>query len=1158
MSVNVAPKRLNMTLADRIEAEEGWLYMTGMQALVRLPIQQRKRDAAAGLITGGFISGYRGSPLGRYDIELWQAQEALRAHNIVFRPGVNEDLAATAAWGAQMVGLYPGATVDGVFSIWYGKAPGMDRSMDPLRHANLSGASPRGGALLLVGDDHGAKSSTVACYSDYNFVSIGAPLLAPSNAQEVLDLGLHGIAMSRWSGCLVGMKLVTDVIEGGGSVLVGPDSPPIVMPEGKADVGPQVFRPFLQQEAMLYERRIGRALDYARLNGLNRIEGPAEARIGIVSSGKSWQDLRQALRALGMRDGMLGRMPVRLLKLGMTWPLDDEIVRDFARGLEAIVVVEEKRPLIEDQIRSILYGAPNPPRLIGKFFDGRLYGAGAAEPAFPAVGELDPGRVAQVVARTALSLDPDCGVGGANAPLPEAARAGGPTRAPSFCAGCPHGRSTKVIEGSRALAGIGCHSMAMMRDPMRTNGMSHMGGEGAMWIGQQPFTQERHVFANMGDGTYFHSGILAIRAAVAAGVPITFKLLHNGFVSMTGGQPVDGELSPARMIEQLRAEGVRRIALVADEPERHKDLPLPEGVTLHPRAQLEAVQKELREIPEVTALIYDQPCATERRRLRKRGKWPDPDRRVFINAEVCEGCGDCSTVSDCMAIEPLETELGRKRRINQSSCNKDFSCVEGFCPSFVTVSGARPRKARVEAAQIDDSALPAPRPAPVDGATAVLIAGIGGTGVVTMGQTLAIAAHADGLFSSNLDVTGLAQKYGAVHSHVKIARDPAQLTATRIAAGEADLLIGCDLVVAAGAESLAALRPDGGRVVADRTLTPTADFARNPDWALNADELTARLRAAAAEGRALILDAERIAAALLGDAIYANMMLLGAAWQLGALPLSHEAIMRAIELNGVQVELNRRAFALGRLAAHDPERVERMAREAAPAPPVDLAARRETPLEALIEDRAARLRAYGGRRLARRYRARLAPLLAAEAALGRGDGASRAAAQGLFKLMAPKDPWEVARLYARPEFRRELERAFEGDLKLTFHIGAWPFGRLDPATGKHVKGEVGGWAMGAFKVMSALRFLRGTWLDPFRRGEEAELARRLEAAYLEDLELAAARLSPDTLDAVRELLALPETIRGYGHVRAAAAQRAEARRTRLRARLETPAEARAA
>jgi indolepyruvate ferredoxin oxidoreductase len=1141
--------RLVTSLKERYTAEAGWVYMTGTQALVRLPIQQRLRDAAAGLSTGGYVSGYRGSPLGRYDMELTAAQDVLDRHNVVFRAGVNEDLAATALWGAQYVGVFPGAKVDGVFGIWYGKGPGVDRSGDPFRHANLAGTSPLGGVLALAGDDHGAKSSTVANYSDLNFVAATIPLLYPSNAQELLDLGLHGIAMSRYSGCWTGMKVVTDVVEGGGSVYVAPDSPVIVVPpEGTLPAGGVHTRGFdaaVPQEERLHHHKIYRVLAYARANALNRIGGATgEARIGVVAAGKAWQDLQQAMVALGLDEAGLAAIGVRTLKVGLVWPLDPTIVREFAQGLSTVLVVEEKRPLLEDQMRNALYGLAGAPAIRGKFATGAMFAEDRGDAIFPNAGEISPAMVAGAIVDALRALDPGCtlslpaDIAGPKSDGPS------PVRAPSFCSGCPHGRSTKLPDGSRALAGIGCHTMAMFLDPTKTTTVSHMGGEGAMWLGQQPFTTEKHVFANMGDGTYFHSGFLALRQAVAAHVPITYKILHNGFVSMTGGQKIDGELTIAGTIGELSAEGVKKIALVSDDPAKWQGVALPTGVTVHHRSELDAVQRDFREYGDVSVIVYDQPCATERRRLRKRGKWNDPDKRAFINSAVCEGCGDCGKVTNCMSIEPLETELGRKRRINQSTCNKDFSCQEGFCPSFVTVEGGRVRKAGASGAAGADPlaavaaagdaafpALPAPAIARPERSYAIIIAGIGGTGVVTIGQTLAVAAHLEGLFSSNLDVTGLAQKYGAVLSHVKVAPEPAMLHATRVATGEADALIGCDLIVSAGDETFSKLRAGSGGVVCT-DMVPTSEFSRNPDWNPDADRLAAKLAGVFGE-RGLAMEALRLSTALMGDAITANMFLLGAAWQRGLVPLTFDAIDRAIELNGVAIASNRRAFLWGRRAAHDLNAVEKIATGSGPASAkvVRFDPKKPATLAELMAVRIGYLTDYQDAAYANRYAAMVERVKQAEAALGRGDALARAVAKYLFKLMAHKDEWEVARLYARPEFRKELEAAFEGDFKLKFHVAGGPFGRRDPVSGKLVKREVGPWLMTAFRLMAPLRGLRGGALDVFRNSSERLLARDLLATYEADLERVLAGLSAANHAVAVKLASLPEKVRGYGHVR---------------------------
>ena len=1140
--MTVALARPEATLDSRYTAVEGWVYVTGTQALVRLPIQQRLRDAAAGLNTGGYISGYRGSPLGRYDIELWRAAAQLKQHNIVFRPGLNEDLAATAIWGAQQLNNFPAATVDGVFGIWYGKGPGVDRSADALRHANFTGASPKGGALALAGDDHGAKSSTAVNFSDTLFIAVGMPVIYPSNTQELLDFGLHGIAMSRYSGCWVGMKVVTDVAEGGGTVYVGPDLPQVVLPERPSSppggVWARTIDAPVAQEERLYQHKLPAALAYARVNGLNRIVSDNEgARIGVVAAGKAWQDLLQTLGNLGLDndDETLG---LRLLKVGMVWPLDPVIVRDFARGLDLIIVIEEKRPLLEDQIRSILYGDPRAPRIVGKYFDGLAFDPTHGAQAIPNFGEITPELVAGVLVKAISRHDPNCALSAPDEPGPTLSNRPAPARSPGFCAGCPHNRSTPVPEGSRALAGIGCHWMATLVNPQQTATASHMGGEGAMWLGQQPFTREHHVFANIGDGTYAHSGSLAIRQAIAADVPITYKILFNGFVSMTGGQPIEGGMTPVQILSELAAEGVKKMALVADEPERYAGVALPYGVSLRHRDTMDATQREFREFKGVSVILYDQPCATERRRLRKRGKWVDPAIRTFINPQVCEGCGDCGRVSNCMAIEPLETEFGRKRRINQSSCNKDFSCIEGFCPSFVTVQGGRLRKPEA-AAPVGRYLPPVPEPIlpDIDERFSLLVAGIGGSGVVTISQTVAVAAYLDGLFSSNLDLTGLSQKYGAVTAHVRIAREPRALHATRIAAGEADAFIGCDLIVAAGDESISKLNRGVTRAVISAELTPTADFARNPNWSVDADDLIERLKNALGD-RALILDAQRLAGALLGDPIASNMFMLGAAWQKGLVPIRREAIERAIELNGVAIEANKQAFEWGRRAAHDPASVETLIGFDGPddEPPS---------LDALIERRVSHLKDYRDSAYAARFAALVNRVRAAERNAGLGETLTTGVARAYHKLLAAKDEWEVARLFAAPEFQEALAREFEGSYKLHFHIGAWPFARPDPASGRMKKGEVGPWAMTAFRAMARLKFLRGTWLDPFRNSDERKLERRLLAEFEADVEDLTQRLTPGSHPIAIRVVNSYETIRGYGHVKEASA--AEAAKTRANA-----------
>ena len=1137
--MNTSLTRPQNNLEVRYTQTEGWVYLTGMQALVRLPIQQKLRDEAAGLNTGGYISGYRGSPMGRYDMELWAADKLLKENNIVFRAGLNEDLAATAVWGAQLVGSFPGAKVDGVFGIWYGKGPGVDRSADALRHANLAGSSPKGGVLCLAGDDHGAKSSTVANFSDGIFMAVGMPVLYPSNTQEILDYGLHGIAMSRYSGCWVGMKLVTDVVEGGGSVYVANDSPSITLPpvpsEPKDMFGSGYhIRPFdmaLPQEDRLYHHKHEAVLAYARANGLNKIEvNPTQATIGIVSAGKAWQDLKQALGDLGLDEARLSELGVRLLKIGMIWPLDAGLVREFADGLNTVVVVEEKRPVLEDQMRTALYGQPNAPRILGKNTAGNNFDPERGEVLFPNAGELNPVMVAHVLARVLGQAVPHCGL----TPMAPSAvgPSGMPQRTPSFCSGCPHNRSTKVIDGSRALAGIGCHTMAVLVDPSKTNSISHMGAEGILWLGQQPFTNEKHVFANLGDGTFSHSGVLAVRQAIAAQVPITYKLLYNGFVSMTGGQAVETGMSAPQIVEVLAAEGVKKIAVVTDEPEKYQGIALPEAVNVHHRDEMESVQLAFRDYPGVSVIVYDQPCATERRRLRKRGKWSDPPKRSFINAAVCEGCGDCGKVSNCMSIEPLETELGRKRRINQASCNKDYSCVEGFCPSFVTVHGGSLKKASSSSKakspewRVD---IPVPELPSLDRTWAVLVGGIGGSGVVTIGQTLAVAAHLQGHFSSNLDVTGLSQKYGAVHSHVHISPTPKGLHATRIASGQADVMIGCDLIVAAGDESMSKLRPETGAAVVCTDLIPTSDFSRNPDWQVDQQAMLNRVQKAIGD-RGLLIEGQQLATDLVGDPIGSNMLTLGAAWQLGLIPLSLDAIEQAIELNGIAIDMNKAAFLWGRRCAFDLQAVQRYISELKPAQVISFTGRQNKSVDDIMAHRSAHLNAHTGPSLVNRYQQMVQRVRVAERDLGLGEALTRAVAHNYHRILAVKDEWEVARLYSQPEFKAALASEFEGDYKLHFHIGGGPFARTH-ASGKPRKTEAGPWVLGVMGLMSKLRGLRGSWLDPFRYGEERKYDQHLVEVFEADVEHILKALTPENHSVAVKWLSLPEQIRGYGHIK---------------------------
>jgi indolepyruvate ferredoxin oxidoreductase len=1148
------------TLEHAYTRESGRVYLTGVQALVRLPIEQRRRDRAAGLRTAGFVSGYRGSPLGTYDLALWRARAHLEAHQIRFEPGVNEDLAATAVWGSQQAGLYPDPLTDGVFAIWYGKGPGVDRSCDALKHGNYAGSAPRGGVLVLCGDDPGARSSSIAHQSEPALVHCGIPILNPADVQELLDLGLHGLALSRFSGGWIALKCLTDTVDSARSVEVGP--------ERACSVAPAGFEPPpgglhigwsnlpLQVEARLRERH--RAVQaWVRTNGLDRAvwDGPRR-RLGIVTTGKAYLDVRQALEELGIDPARARELGLCLYKVALSWPLEPEGALRFARGLEDLLVVEEKRAFVEDQLARLLYNRAERPRLLGKTDD-------VGAPLLSAEGELAPAAVADALRGWLERRLPEL-AGTLRRPerITPGAVTPGLLRLPSFCSGCPHNRSTVVPEGSLALGGIGCHGMAVWLPERRTLAVTQMGGEGANWIGAAPFTGTRHVFQNLGDGTYFHSGLLAIRAAVTAGVNLTYKILANGAVAMTGGQPIEGEsirgeVTVPEIARQLDAEGVRRIAVVSDDPGKYpRDARFPPGTTFHPRDELERVQRELREIPGVTALVYDQTCAAEARRLRRRGEFPDPERRVVIHEGVCEGCGDCSVESNCISIEPVETELGRKRRINQSSCNKDYSCLRGYCPSFVSVIGGRLRRA--ELPPLDAAALarlPAPEPAAALRPVGVLLAGIGGGGVVTAGAILAMAAHLEGKGCSELDVTGLAQKNGPVTSHVRIARAPASLHATRIADGGADLLLAFDPVVATGAEVLAKLGRGRTRVVLDEHVAPTADFATHPDLELSLEPFAACLREAVGEGACRVLPATRLAAALLGDALFANLLLLGYAFQRGCLPVGAEALERAIELHGRAVEANRRAFTWGRLAAHDPASVERAARALAG---------REAPagddLEAIVSHRTALLRAYQDAALARRYADRVARVAERERQAGvAGDALARAVARSYAKLLAYKDEYEVARLYTDGSLEAQLAREFEGEYRLRLHLAVqflprW-LARRDPRTGRAPKRAFGPWVLRLFRLLARLRRLRGTPVDPFGWTAHRRLERRLVRDYEATLEELLAGLTPATHDLAVAIASLPEGIRGFDTVKERSVAEARAKQQDLLAafRLRAPA-----
>jgi len=1155
-----------VSLDDKYTLDSGRVFLTGTQALVRLLMLQRDRDAHAGFNTAGFVSGYRGSPLGGLDQTLWRAKKHLEKHHIVFQPGVNEDLAATAIWGAQQVNIFPGAKYDGVFGMWYGKGPGVDRCGDVFKHANASGTSKHGGVLVLAGDDHAAKSSTLPHQSEHLFKACLIPVLNPANVQDYLDLGLHGYAMSRYSGCWVAFKCVTDVVESGASVVVDPQRVAIRYPENfpLPPDGLNTRWPdgILEQEARLLDWKVYAALAYVRANGLDKVvwDSP-NAKLGIATTGKSYGDVMQALADLGIDEKLARDIGLRVYKIAMSWPLEPQGARRFARGLEEILVVEEKRQLIEYQIKEELYtweAGKRAPRVVGKFDDNGEWSRAEGQPAgkwlLPAHYEHSPAMVARVIAQRLERLGMTASLGSqwkerlAFLEFKDKVLAKPrvtTVRQPYFCSGCPHNTSTRVPEGSRATAGIGCHFMAVWMN-RSTSTFTHMGAEGAPWIGQAPFTDEQHIFANLGDGTYYHSGLLAIRAAVAAKVRMTYKILYNDAVAMTGGQPHDGPLDPPIISRQIAAEGVTPIVVVTDEPEKYPaGVNWAPGVTIRHRDELDAVQRELRATPGVSALIYDQTCASEKRRRRKRNEYPDPAKRAVINEMVCEGCGDCSVKSNCLSVEPLETEFGRKRIINQSSCNKDFSCVKGFCPSFVTVEGGqlkRGKKGSKGEAGTDFPALPEPLLPSLATPYGVLVTGIGGTGVITVGQILAMAAHLEGKGVSVLDMSGLAQKYGAVMSHVKLAENAGQLHAARLATGEASLVVGCDLVVAASTDALEKMNPSRTRAVINATLAPTAAFVSNPDWQLPGSDLSHDVAEACAKGGTDFVPAAELATALLGDSIATNMFLLGYAYQKGWVPLSGAGLVRAIELNGVAVEFNKKAFDWGRRAAVDLERVRRIAE---PAEVIPMSQHLSRNLDELLERRVKLLTDYQDANYAARYRALVERVRKLEADKVGGSKLAEAVARYYAKLLAYKDEYEVARLYSDGEFMKKIEGMFEGDYKLVFHLAPPILAKPDPLTGEPKKRRFGPWTMRAFGVLAKLKGLRGTAFDLFGRSEERRTERALAREYEETIETLLAALGKDNHALAVEIASIPEEIRGYGHIKLKSIATARAEREKL-------------
>ena len=1146
-----------VTLDDKYTADDGPIYLTGSQAMLRLAMHQLRRDEQAQLDTACFISGYRGSPMHNVDRELWRAKQFVAAERIHFQPGVNEDLAATSCWGSQQSATFPEAKHDGVFALWYGKGPGLDRSIDAIRHGHLAGTAEHGGVLVAVGDDPAMKSTDVPAASETMFADLNMPVLYPATVQEILDYGQLGWEMSRFSGAWVGMKLVSDTVDAAAVVDADPRRLAIVRPnfEFPPDgVNIRAGDNWMLQETRLRRYKLPAVLAFARANEINRrvIDGP-KRRFGIISSGKAAMDVRQALNELGLDQQSAAGIGISFLKLGMPFPLDKEAVLSFADGLEEILVVEEKRRFIESQVRDALYDLPAGRRpTVGGRYDE------TGEIQLPECGEFGSEEVARVIARRIAPFHTSNRIQSRIAFLDRKAATAGTrntlsiARIPYFCSGCPHNTSTRVPDGSRAQGGVGCHYMATYMD-RNTDAHTHMGGEGANWIGHQPFTETNHVFQNMGDGTYYHSGLLAIRACVAAKVNITYKILFNDAVAMTGGQPVDGPLTPMSMSHQIHSEGVECIIVVSDEPKKYPaNAKFAPGTEIVDRRDLDRVQRSMREIPGVSVLIYDQTCAAEKRRRRKSGKMVDPARRVFINHRICDGCGDCSQVSNCLSVLPLETSFGRKRQIDQSSCNKDYSCAEGFCPSFVNVIGATPRRSAVDSTPLSQLAkLPEPdRPVLTEGECYnILVTGIGGTGVVTIAALVTMAAHMEDLFFSTVDQFGMAQKGGAVTSHVRIAADQDALSSMRLSSGAADLVLGCDSLVTGSELALATIDPVRTHVVVNLNQAITGQFALDPELSFPDLELLERLEAETGDNMLEALNATRLAVALLGDSIATNLFMLGFAYQKGLVPVSATAIFHAIELNGLAVKMNQDAFEWGRQAAHDQDQVTALS---GLNPSQDTEDTAPETLEELISHRKVELTAYQDAAYGARYEAFVRRFTEVDVTSDPGRGLAEAVAQNLYRLMAYKDEYEVSRLHVAPAFRRELEARFEGSQRLELMLAPPFLSRPDRITGRALKRTFGPWIFPLLGVLARLKGLRGTPFDPFGHTAERRTERALISEYETIVEELMTGLDDGNHDLAIAIARVPSMIRGFGHVKAGNIEKARAEWADLMAAWRNP------
>ncbi|EEB72637.1 indolepyruvate ferredoxin oxidoreductase family protein [Phaeobacter italicus] len=1118
-----------ISLNDKYDLTKSPVMLNGTQALVRLMLMQKHRDVQAGLNTAGLVTGYRGSPLGAVDMQMKRAEKHLTASDITFQYGLNEDLAVTALWGAQQAEVRGEGKYDGVFGLWYGKGPGVDRSGDAIRHANMAGSSKYGGVLMAMGDDHTGESSTVLHQSEWSLMDCYLPIVSPAGVQEILDYGIYGIGLSRFSGLWTGLKTMKDTIEVTSVVDGNPDRMQLVTPEFDMPADGLNIRldddRFRQENRIIDYKRFA-AEAYSHANKMDkRMWGKPGAKIGFVAAGKNWLDLVHAMSLLNIDENMAERLGITTYKVGQTWPLDMKGFNDWAEGLDLIVVVEEKRKLIEIQIKEAIFDDRRGRRVYGWYKGGA--GGMHRDELFPTKYALDPIMIAEKLGQILIEEGRETeAIRAGLSALEDAKRADNAeeiaARLPYFCSGCPHNSSTKLPDGSRAYAGIGCHFMVQWMD-RETTGFTHMGGEGVNWVGEAPFSNRKHVFQNLGDGTYNHSGVQAIRAALAEGTNITFKILYNDAVAMTGGQEAEGGLTAQQIAHELTAMGVKTIAVVYDEKEDVDAKLFPAGMRMHERAELMVVQKEFEQVEGVSAIIYIQTCAAEKRRRRKKGLFPDPDQRVFINSDVCEGCGDCGVQSNCVSIVPKETELGRKRAIDQSSCNKDFSCVKGFCPSFLTIEGAKIRKEPTAALDLPD--LPTPELPSINGTHNVVITGVGGTGVVTIGAVLAQAAQIDGKGAGMMEMAGLAQKGGAVHIHCRIANTPEDISAIRVATGECDALIGGDLVVSAGAKTIGLMKTGKTGAVVNSHEIITGDFTRDTEFQIPSDRLQVALEARLRE-RLDLFDASELARASMGDSIFSNMMVFGAAWQRGLLPISLEAIQEAITLNGAAVERNLRAFDIGRWAVLYPQEAARLAEPNV----VEL----PKTLDEKITFRKAHLTDYQGPRLAKRY---------AKMLDGISDKALKeAVAKGYHKLLSYKDEYEVARLLLSS--RQKAEAEFEGDLKISYNLAPPMLTGTDP-NGRPKKRKFGPGMERWLRLLAKFKGLRGTPLDLFGYTAERKMERALIKQYESDMKEWLPKASPEIMEPLIALAELPLEIRGFGPVKQANEAKAAKRREEI-------------